>query len=49
MEVNMSEYKGFYIMHEVYGGKEYTVVQYCGDEVVFSTEDEAKAFIDEIS
>lgn len=41
----MTEYKGFFIEYNIYGLKEYSV-QYCGDDYVFQTEDEAKRFID---
>ena len=41
------EYKGYYIEHDFYGQDEYTV-QYCGDDVIFKTKEEAKAFIDEL-
>jgi len=44
----MNEYKGFYIEFNFYGENEYSV-QYCGDDVIFNTEEEAKAFIDEIA
>lgn len=42
-----TEYKGYYIEFNFYGRNEYTV-QYCGDDIMFQTEDEAKAFIDSI-
>ena len=42
----MMEYKGFYIDDCMYG---LITVQYCGDDVVFGTVDEAKQFIDEIA
>lgn len=42
------EYKGLYIEFNFYGSNEYTV-QYCGDDVLFNTVEEAKAFIDEVS
>lgn len=41
----MMEYKGFDIEFDFYGSGEYTV-QYDGDDVWFTTLDEAKAFID---
>ena len=41
-------YKGYDITYNLYGKGEYTV-QYCGDDVMFKTEDEAKSFIDRIS
>lgn len=44
----MKEYKGYYIEKDLLGGSFYTV-QYCGDDVVFSTVAEAKKFIDEVS
>lgn len=42
------EYKGYYIEFNFYGMNEYTV-QYCSDDVMFKTEEEAKQFIDEIA
>lgn len=42
------EYKDYSIEYNFYGEGEYSV-QYCGDDVIFRTEDEAKAFIDEIT
>lgn len=42
------EYKGFYIEFNIYGGNEYTV-QYCGDDIIFDTEEEAKGFIEEVT
>ena len=42
----MMEYKGFYIDDCMYG---MITVQYCGDDVVFRTVDEAKQFIDEVT
>lgn len=39
------EYKGYYIECNFYGHGEFTV-QYCGDDVFFRTEKEAKNFID---
>ena len=44
----MKEYKGYYIEFNIYGQKEYTV-QYCGDDLMFTTEEEAKKFIDEVA
>ena len=41
----MKEYKGYYIEFNFYGNGEYTV-QFCGDDLVFGTEAEAKSFID---
>ena len=43
----MIEYKGYYIEFNFYGNKEYSV-QYCGDDLIFKTEEEAKQFIDGI-
>ena len=40
-------YKGYGIDYNVYGYKEYSV-QYCGDDYLFDTVEEAKEFIDEI-
>lgn len=42
------EYKGFYIEYNLYGLKEYSV-QYCGDDLIFRSEEEAKQFIEEIA
>lgn len=42
------KYKGYYIEFDIYGSGEYTV-QYDGDDVWFTTLDEAKAFIDEVA
>ena len=42
------EYKGYYIEKNFYGTGEITV-QYCGDDVIFETVDEAIAFIDEVA
>ena len=42
------EYKGYYIENNFYGKDEYTV-QYCGDDIVFDSVEEAKAFIDSIA
>ena len=39
------EYKGYYIEYNLYGKGEYTV-QFCGDDFWFTTEKEAKDFID---
>lgn len=41
----MIEYKGLFI-EEMYG---MITVQYCGDDVVFKSVDEAKQFIDEVT
>lgn len=43
----MTEYKGLWIEYDFYGEGEYSV-QYCGDDVMFSSEAEARAFIDEV-
>lgn len=43
-----THYKGYVICYNFYGEHEYTV-QYCGDDVLFDTEPEAKEFIDEIT
>ena len=43
-----TEYKGYYIAYNFYGEHEYTV-QYCGDDIEFATDSEAKEFIDEIT
>ena len=40
------EYKGFYIDDCMYG---MITVQYCGDDVVFRSVEDAKQFIDEIA
>ena len=40
-------YKGYYIEFNIYKHNEYSV-QYCGDDVIFNSEDEAKEFIDSI-
>ena len=45
--MNYIEYKNYCIEYDIYGRKEYTI-QFCGDDLVFATEEEAKAFIDEI-
>ena len=45
MEKDMEEYRGYFI-EEMYG---MISVQYCGDDVVFRSVDEAKQFIDEVS
>lgn len=42
------EYRGYMIEHDLYKNGEYTV-QYCGDDVWFATEEEAKLFIDGIA
>lgn len=38
-------YRGYGIDHDFYGTDEYSV-QYCGDDVMFKTLEDAKAFID---
>ena len=43
----MIEYNGYYIEYNIYGRNEYSV-QYCGDDVIFDTEAQAKEFIDQI-
>lgn len=40
-------YKGYGIDYNFYGEHEFSV-QYCGDDIVFDSEDAAKTFIDEI-
>lgn len=40
-------YKGYWITFNFYGREEYTV-QYCGDDIVFDTAEEAKEFINKI-
>ena len=42
------DYKNYQIEYNFYGMGEYTV-QYCGDDLVFNSIEEAKQFIDEIS
>ena len=46
-EMSYTMYKGYDISYNFYGRGEYTV-QYCGDDVLFHSEDDAKAFIDRI-
>lgn len=41
------EYNGYYIAFNFYGENEYSV-QYQGDDIIFNTENEAKAFIDSL-
>ena len=41
------EYNGYYIEFNLYGQNEYTV-QYCGDDLIFRSIQEAKDFIDGI-
>lgn len=43
----MKEYKGYYIEYNIYNENEYTV-QYCGDDVFFTSEEAAEQFIDSI-
>lgn len=43
----MIKYKGYGIDFNVYGINEYSV-QYCGDDFMFKSIEEAKAFIDSI-
>lgn len=40
------EYKGYYIERNFYGEGEYSV-QFCGDDILFTSLDDAKKFIDE--
>ena len=42
------EYKGYYIEFNIYGSNEYTV-QYCGDDILFDSEQKAKEFIEEVT
>ena len=46
--MKFTEYKGFYIAYNVYGHEEITV-QYCGDDIHFNTEQEAREFIDSVT
>ena len=41
-------YKGYTIVYNIYGNREYTV-QYEGDDLYFRTKAEAKKFIDEVT
>ena len=41
-------YKGYYIEFNLYGFKEYSV-QYCGNDVIFTTKKAAMEFIDSIA
>jgi len=41
-------YKGYEICYNIYGTNEYSV-QYCGDDVIFESANEAIEFIDEIA
>lgn len=43
----MEEYKGYCIEYNFYGEGEYSV-QYCGDDLMFGSADEARKFIDSI-
>lgn len=45
--MNYIEYKGYYIETNFYGQDEISV-QYCGDDILFPTVQEAKEFIDDI-
>lgn len=40
-------YRDYYIEFNFYGMNEFSV-QYCGDDLIFDTEAEAKAFIDSL-
>lgn len=42
------DYKEYVIVQNFFGNGEYAV-QYCGDNIVFKTEDEAMKFIDSVS
>lgn len=42
-----TQYKGYWIEFNLYGDGEYTV-QYCGDDVIFETLEEARKFIDDL-
>lgn len=48
MGISFISYKGYEIAYNIYGTGEYTV-QYCGDDVWFSSEKEAREFIDDIA
>lgn len=41
-------YKDYEISYNFYGMREYTV-HYCGDDVIFKTEAEARGFIEEVA
>lgn len=41
------EYRGYFIEYNFYGMNEYSV-SYCGDDIIFYSEEAARAFIDEI-
>ena len=43
----MIEYKSMMIDFNFYGTNEFSV-QFCGDDFIFKTEEEAKSFIDDI-
>lgn len=45
--MSIIKYKDYYIEYDFYGENEYSV-QYCGDDVIFTTEKEAKEFIDSL-
>lgn len=45
--MTIEEYKGYGIDFNIYGQNEYSV-QYCGDDFMFQTLEEAKRFIDSI-
>ena len=42
-----TEYKGYYIETDFYGQGECTV-QFCGDDILFDSPEEAKEFIDSL-
>lgn len=44
----VEEYKGYGIDFNFYGQNEYSV-QYCGDDVLFGSIEEAREFIDEVA
>lgn len=46
--MTVETYKNYGIDFNIYGEHEYSV-QYCGDDFMFSTIEEARDFIDEIS
>ena len=46
--MNTTYYRGYGIDYNFYGEGEYSV-QYCGDDMMFRTIEDAKAFIDEIT
>lgn len=46
--MTVKTYKGYGIDFNIYGSNEYTV-QYCGDDLFFTTIEEAEQFIDEIA